>query len=93
MRIIGNIEHPHMKISVFRMDNRWSVKFENEWYEQTFKIGSDTRLEDLESIKNLIDPAFQESVLQTFQQMHQTRLQGYGRAFPVSSETAFEDII
>ena len=43
MRIIGQIEHPDLKITVFKSDNRISVKFENEGYEQIFKLGADER--------------------------------------------------
>ena len=34
MRILGYLEHPTLKITVFKMDNRISVKFENSLYEQ-----------------------------------------------------------
>lgn len=93
MRIIGNIEHPHLKITVFKMDNRISVKFENALYEQTFKLGEDDRLGSLESIRQWVDAALLEQVSTVFQQMHQARMAAFSRAFPVENQVIFEDII
>jgi hypothetical protein len=93
MRIIGHIEHPNLKITVFRMDHRTSVKFENAMYEQTFKLGHDERLATLEAVRQFVDASFIEQVLGHFQQMHQTRMAAHGRAFPVETGVAFEEII
>lgn len=93
MRIIGNIEHPFLKITMFKMDNRISVKFENALYEQTFKLGQDDRLDSPEAIQKLVDPAFLEQVLAGFQQMHQARIAAFSRAFPPENQEVFEEII
>lgn len=93
MRIIGNIEHPHMKITVFKMDNRISVKFENALYEQTYKFGHDERLGSLAAIQKLVDPAFTEQVSAVFQQMHQARIAAFSRVLPVENTSVFEEII
>jgi hypothetical protein len=93
MRIAGHIEHPHLKITIFSMDNRYSIKFENGMYEQTFKFLPDERLENVEAVRKVVDETFQESVLQTFQQMHQARLEAYARALPTGVEISFEAII
>ena len=93
MRIIGNIEHPLLKITVFKMDNRVSVKFENTLYEQTFKLGDDERVATLEAIQQLVDAPFIEQVQTTFRQMHQTKLSGFARTLPVAAKADFEQII
>lgn len=93
MRIIGQIEHPSLKISVFKMENRLSVKFENEAYEQTFKLGADEQLNNLESIKTWVDQQLLEDVLQRMEQMHQSSLAARSRAFPASFTGEFEAII
>jgi hypothetical protein len=92
MRIIGNIEHPHLKITVFKMDNRISVKFENNLYEQTYKLSIDERFTDLQSVKDWIDATFIAEVLQQFQAMHRNRMQTMARIFLVKEEI-FEEII
>jgi len=93
MRIIGNIEHAALKISVFKADNRISVKFENALYEQTFKLGDDERFNNLEAVQKLVDETMIADVLAGFQQMHATRMAVLGRAFPVNEKEVFEEII
>ena len=93
MRIIGNIEHPILKISVFKSDNRISVKFENALYEQTFKLGEDERFNNLDSVQKLIDTEMMEDVMAGFQQMHATRMAMMRRTFPVTEQEVFEVII
>lgn len=93
MRVIGNIEHPHLKITVFKMDNRISVKFENALYEQTFKLGQNEHTDSLEAVKKLVDTAFAEQVSAIFQQMHQARMAAFSRVFPIENQALFEEII
>lgn len=93
MRIIGHIEHPHLKITVFKMDNRVSVKFENTQYEQTFKLGDDDRFSSMEAIQKWADAAFLEQVLDHFRQMHLAKISAVARAFPPEGDTVFEEII
>ncbi len=92
MRIIGNIEHPFLKISVFKNDGRTSLKFENEGSELTFKLGQDERLASVESIKNWMDEPFLEAVLENFKSMNQAKLQAMTRRFPQPDEI-FEVIL
>lgn len=93
MRIIGYIDHPQLKITVFKMDNRLSVKFENALCEQTYKFGADERLDSLEAVRRLVDKEFLDAVQIQLQQMHQNRLKSLARNFPSADTGAFEDII
>lgn len=93
MRIIGEIQHPGLKITIFKMGDRTSVKLENERYEQTYKLGTDERLSSAETIQQWADPAFVEQVQQIFQQMHRAQIGATGRLFPVTFENRFEEII
>jgi hypothetical protein len=93
MRIIGEIQHPTLKITIFKMGERTSVKFENERYEQTYKLGTDERWARLETIQQWVDTDFLEKVLQTFQQMHQAQMSAISRLFTTESENIFEEII
>ncbi len=74
MRILGYVEHPVYKITVFKMDNRIVLKLENERYEQVYKLGDDARLGTLQQVKALIDTRFLENATQVFQMMHQNRM-------------------
>jgi len=93
MRIIGNIEHPSLKISVFKAGDRLSVKFENALYEQTFKLGTDERLNTLEAVSQWADASLLADVQANFQQMHRARMAALERSFPLAQEIVFETII
>ncbi|MCC6281801.1 MAG: hypothetical protein IT262_14430 [Saprospiraceae bacterium] len=93
MRIIGEIQHPTLKITIFKMGERTSVKFENERYEQTYKLGADERFSKAETIEQWMDALFLENVQRTFQQMHQAQMSAMSRFFPSESENLFEEII
>ncbi|MDX1912779.1 MAG: hypothetical protein SFV22_14910 [Saprospiraceae bacterium] len=93
MRIIGTIEHPQLKISVFRMDNRSTVKFENTRYEQTFKLGDDERFATVEGVQRWADAHLIQTVLEGFQIMHRAHLEAQARNFPATNEEIFEEII
>jgi hypothetical protein len=93
MRIIGEIQHPTLKITVFKMGERISVKFENERYEQTYKLGADERFAKMGLLEQWIDSSFLDKVQQVFQQMHQAQMDAMSRLFPATSENVFEEII
>lgn len=93
MRIIGQIDHPSLKISVFKNEGRTSVKFETSLYEQTFKMGDDERFATLEGIAQWADKALIEQVMDGFRQMHAARLESMNRNYPASAEFVFETII
>lgn len=93
MRIIGHIEDPSLKITVFRMDNRTSVKFETTQYEQTLKLGEDERFATLEGVQQLVDKALIEKISEGFRVMHGAKLEALARVFPPPTEALFEEII
>lgn len=93
MRIIGHIEHPSLKITVFKMDNRISVKFENAVYEQTFKLGADERFSSFQSVQKLVDAEFLERISSNFRLMHQYRMAAVTRAYPTETNTVLDEII
>ncbi|MCB0819807.1 MAG: hypothetical protein KDC13_04225 [Bacteroidetes bacterium] len=69
MRVIAEIPHPQLRITVFNMNNKYLVKFEAGPYEQVFKVAVD----DVESLETLIDAVndeMLEKVAAGFRQMH-----------------------
>lgn len=93
MRIIGQIEHPVLKISVFKNEGRVSVKFENAGYEVSYKLGDDDRFQTAEDVSKLVDAAFIERVNEQLQSMHGNRLSALARLFPPVADNEFEQII
>jgi hypothetical protein len=93
MRIIGNIEHPAMKITVFKMDNRLSVKFETGLYEQIYKFRESDDLQDFQGIQRLVDAEFMQLVLAEFERMHRVKSEALGRFLPETEVQEFPVII
>jgi hypothetical protein len=68
MRIVDNIPHESMTISIFQMNDKYQVKFEAGPMEQTFKF----LLEEVKSLENLklkIDAEFMEATRKRFNDM------------------------
>ncbi len=81
-----------MKITVFKMDNKLSVKFETGLYEQTFKFRESNELTDFESMKKLVDEQFIQEVLAHFAKLHLTKNAALSRIMK-EEEAVFEEII
>lgn len=73
MRIIGNIDHPTLKITAFQHDGKLSAKFEVGLMEQTYKFRESDKLKNFEDLQKLIDATFIAEVLKNFQHMHKAR--------------------
>jgi len=68
MRVVGEIPHPELKITLFHWNNRYLIKVEAGLFEQTFKISETDVISD-EDLKKTIDAEFLEQALRTFDQM------------------------
>ncbi len=93
MRIIGYIEHPAMKITVFKMDTRLSVKFETGQLEQTYKYRMGDLIQSFEDIKRLVDTPFLASVLKEFERMRKISHLALERHLPRAGEDEFPTIV
>jgi hypothetical protein len=68
MRIIANIPHPKLTISIFSMNEKYQVKFEAGPMEQIYKL-SHGEVDGVEGIKKLVDDVFLEQILNRFNDM------------------------
>ena len=68
MRIVGNIPHPKITISIFAINDKYQVKFEAGPMEQIFKFYND-EVSGVEEIKKIIDADFIEEVMHRFVEM------------------------
>jgi hypothetical protein len=71
MRVIAEIPHPQLKITIFSMNNKYVVKFEAGPYEQVFKVTHED-VEGLDSLKVKIDDDLLEKVAEAFRLMHKS---------------------
>ena len=92
MRIVGDIPHPALKITIFLHDSKYSVKIEAGLYEQTYKFRSGDDIDSVEAIKEIVDETFINQVQSALPLMQQQKLEALGRR---KDETAdeFEEII
>jgi len=93
MRIIGYIEHPVMKITVFKDNGKLSAKFETGLFEQTYKFREMDAMKNLVDVKGLVDAEYQARVIENFQVMNQLRNEGLDRFLPKVEEEDFEEIV
>ena len=68
MRIVGNIPHPDIRITVFHMNDKFIVKLEAGPMEQVFKFDQ-KKYPGFEAIQKLLDEIFIENALKRFNEM------------------------
>ena len=93
MRIIGHIDHPILKITVFKMDNKLSIKMETGLYEQTYKFRESDEISQFEDIQALVDEHFINTVLAEMSSMHQIKMAALDRFLPTKEADEFDEII
>ncbi|HEY0029892.1 MAG TPA: hypothetical protein VGC65_03960 [Bacteroidia bacterium] len=69
MRVIANIPHDRITISIFSMNDKYQVQFLAGPMEQTFKIAHND-VNGVEGINKLVDEEFIEKVLERFNEMY-----------------------
>ncbi len=93
MRIIGYIEHPVLKITAFKMDNKLSVKFESGLFEQIYKFRESDQLNKIEDIQKFVDEIFISNVLEVLKSMNQIKNKALSRFISENDQEEFEEII
>ena len=86
MRVVGHIPHPRLKITLFRMDNKWAIKLEDGLLEQTYKFREQEGLTSVDDVKALVDAGFLARVEHLLAEMQALRdsLQPPGPSGPES---------
>jgi hypothetical protein len=68
MRVVGEIPHPELKITIFHWNNRYLIKMEAGLFEQTYKI-QEYDVTSEEDVKKLVDEDFITGALKRFNEM------------------------
>jgi len=68
MRVVGEIPHPELKITIFHWNNRYLIKIEAGLFEQTFKV-PEYDVSSEEEVKKLVDDNFINAALDRFNLM------------------------
>jgi NADP-dependent 3-hydroxy acid dehydrogenase YdfG len=78
MRILKEIPHQDYKITLYAWNNRYIIKIEQDFLEQTFKVNQFDVAGD-EEIEKLIDTAFIAEAIDRFRSMSQSLHEGLQR--------------
>lgn len=79
MRTIAELPHPDCKITIFAMNQKFIVKFEQGSQEQTYKISELDVTDGVNGVFQLIDDDFIAHVLSLFKIMNQGFTETYNR--------------
>ncbi len=79
MRTVAELPHPDFKITIFAMNQKFIIKFEQGTLEQTYKIGEMDVVDGVNGVFQLIDDEFTQSVATRFDEMRQAFIATYRR--------------
>lgn len=80
MRIIAELPHPDCKISIFNMNQKYIIKFEQGTLEQSYKLSElDLSGGGVNEIFQIIDEAFIGTVIERFKLMRGDFAAAYNR--------------
>lgn len=76
MRIVGEIVHPSYKITIFKMNERLSVKIEDKLLEQIYKFRDGMGVYTPDDVEAFLTDGFMKEVDETFVRMRSSLLRG-----------------
>lgn len=79
MRTVAELPHPDCKITIFSMNQKFIIKFEQGNLEQTFKVAEMNVTDGVNGVFQIIDDEFIEGVLDQFQVMRTKFSEAYDR--------------
>lgn len=68
MRVIGEINHPQCKITFYSWNNRYLIKLEKDFLEQTFKVNQFDLTTESE-LSRIVNESFIQEALTRFDSM------------------------
>ena len=71
MRVIAELPRPDCKITIFSMNMKYLVKIEQGSLEQTYKLAEAELLDGVNSVFQILDEEFIQTVLERFKVMTQ----------------------
>ncbi|HET8829960.1 MAG TPA: hypothetical protein VFM79_11500 [Pelobium sp.] len=79
MRVVAELPHPECKITIFSMNNKYIIKFEQGSIEQTYKLAEMDILNGVDGVFEIIDETFIKSVVENFKSMRAEFMATYKR--------------
>lgn len=79
MRTLAELPHTDFKITIFSMNQKFIIKFEQGGLEQTYKIAESDISDGVNGVFQLIDDEFTQVINAAFEQMRKAFVQAYNR--------------
>ena len=79
MRSIAELPHPDCKITIFSMNQKFIIKFEQGSLEQTFKIAEMNVTDGVNGVFQIIDDEFIQKIILQFEEMRLSFSEAYDR--------------
>lgn len=79
MRVVAELPHPEFKISIFHFNGKFIAKFEQGALEQSYKVAEMDILDGVNSIFELLDEVFLQTVSARFTAMRKDFKESYHR--------------
>jgi hypothetical protein len=79
MRVVAELPHPECKISIFSMNMKYLIKFEQGTLEQTYKLSEMDVLNGIDGVFEILDEAFISAVVERFTGMRKDFIEAYKR--------------
>ncbi len=76
MRVVAQIPHPQILISIHQYNNKYLIEMEAGQYKQTYKISVDS-VDGIEGIKKLCSEELIQSSMKRFMAMHEDFTKAY----------------
>ncbi len=93
MRIVGEIPHPSLKITIFSHDNKYAVKFESGLHELVYQFRSGDYIQSPVDLQSIVDEAFIADTRNLLARMRQQQSAAIERWLQSENEEEFETII
>lgn len=79
MRILAELPHPDCKISIFGMNQKFIIKFEQGILEQSYKLAETDVIGGVNGVFEFLDETFINQVLENFVAMRKHFIDAYKR--------------
>lgn len=79
MRVLAELPHEDCKITIFSMNQKFIVKFEQGTLEQSYKLAETDVVGGVDAIFEMLDETFMKRVVTTFTEMRTAVIDAYNR--------------
>lgn len=79
MRTLAELPHPDCKITIFGMNQKFIIKFEQGTLEQSYKIAETDVVDGINGVFEMLDESFINEVVKQFHTMRKSFFDSYER--------------